>query len=968
MRIGESISKLLVVVILVGILTLAAYVPPSRAVKTWIVDDNGPADFHTIQEAVNAAGDGDTILVKQGTYYEETSLSGKHDLVLIAENQNAIIDGSKTGQTFFSERYGTTNTAADSENIRIIGFTVQNGLWVDQTGKNTTIVSNLIRNATVTLGYVDINYEGGWFVGGNYTLIDNIVQQTNVELWINSGMTANNSLINSDLTIEGGDPSIIGNLFCSCETALLLRGGDAIGGTASGLVKDNRVFACNTGFSTGDDCAFQFESNYISNCIYAIYSDAGEGQIGGSFFNNTIKENEYGVNFNGVSTHTFLDMIFYHNRFINNVVQVIIPGEDIEGAHAIDWNSSYPTGGNYWSDYNGTDVYHWPQQTVIGPDGIGDTPYQVLQPSGLESNKDYYPLMPPRFGKIDVGNSRSNLATYFYGGRYQASEDCFAQSISVYVEEMNGQNTLVKVAIYADSAGKPTTLIAQGTSTVPAGYRNWFTVKLSTNPSLLQGNYYWLVANAIASGKALRFAYSAGATNQALYGTTSYANFPSNPCVYSSFFARAYSIHCNYLVNEHIPPYVLNQVPDSNAHDVAVNAKVQVTFTEAMNKVSVQNAFSINSSVSGLFTWSPDGAIMTFTPNSPLAYGTSYTVTISSGAMNLKGQNMPSAYSWGFTTVQSYPKFGKVDVGSSRSNLCSYLYGSRYQMLEYGTAQSLALYVEETNGLNTALEVALYNDNSGVPTTLLSQGATTVMAGYSGWITVALSTTPQLIKNNYYWLVADAIASGKALRIAYGTTTTNQAIYGTTSLTSFPTNPCTYSGFKTRAYSIYCNYAVSAQIPGTFGKLNAGTSMSNVCQYSYGSRYQISQNGIAQSIAVEVWEMNGENKQIKVAIYSDNAGKPAALLATGTGTVPAGINGWVTIDLTTHPNLSAGGYYWLDVNAQASGKSMRMYYSAGTTNQSVYDTNSFTSFPTNPCVYAGLKDRAYSIYCKYFLN
>ncbi|MGA2308293.1 MAG: hypothetical protein ABSG57_01940 [Candidatus Bathyarchaeia archaeon] len=49
-------------------------------------------------------------------------------------------------------------------------------------------------------------------------------------------------------------------------------------------------------------------------------------------------------------------------------------------------------------------------------------------------------------------------------------------------------------------------------------------------------------------------------------------------------------------------------------------------------------------------------------------------------------------------------------------------------------------------------------------------------------------------------------------------------------------------------------------------------------------------------------------------------------MATGTGTVPAGINGWVTIDLMTHPNLSAGGYYWLEVNAQASGKSMRMYY------------------------------------------
>ncbi len=44
---------------------------------TWTVDDDGPADFSTIQEAINAAADGDEIIVKPGRYREHLSFLGK---------------------------------------------------------------------------------------------------------------------------------------------------------------------------------------------------------------------------------------------------------------------------------------------------------------------------------------------------------------------------------------------------------------------------------------------------------------------------------------------------------------------------------------------------------------------------------------------------------------------------------------------------------------------------------------------------------------------------------------------------------------------------------------------------------------------------------------------------------------------------------------------------------------------------
>jgi parallel beta-helix repeat protein len=91
-----------------------------------------------------------------------------------------------------------------------------------------------------------------------------------------------------------------------------------------------------------------------------------------SFSGNNITANNYGIELDYSSGNKF-----YHNNFIDNAVQVYI----YSSGYANMWDNGYPSGGNYWSDYTGTDA---------DGDGIGDTPYTIDA-----NNKDNYPLMYP---------------------------------------------------------------------------------------------------------------------------------------------------------------------------------------------------------------------------------------------------------------------------------------------------------------------------------------------------------------------------------------------------------------------------------------------------------------------------------------------------------------------------------------------------------------------------------------------
>ncbi|MGE5315118.1 MAG: Ig-like domain-containing protein [Acidobacteriota bacterium] len=88
--------------------------------------------------------------------------------------------------------------------------------------------------------------------------------------------------------------------------------------------------------------------------------------------------------------------------------------------------------------------------------------------------------------------------------------------------------------------------------------------------------------------------------------------------------------------------------------------KIQITFSERMDKASVQKNFTIAPNVPGTFTWETDNRSMTFTPNSYLAFDASYTVAIDTGAHNffgkgldLNGDGRSDRYEFTLKTVKS---------------------------------------------------------------------------------------------------------------------------------------------------------------------------------------------------------------------------------------------------------------------------------------------------------------------------
>ena len=116
----------------------------------------------------------------------------------------------------------------------------------------------------------------------------------------------------------------------------------------------------------------RISGNVIAHCRTGIYS-MWSG-------NNSISENIIADNIWGIDLRS-RDNVIFHNIFLRN--------DWISDIGYSTWDDGYPSGGNYWNDYDGTDLFNGPYQNQSGSDGIGDTPYTFAL------GMDRYPVIKP---------------------------------------------------------------------------------------------------------------------------------------------------------------------------------------------------------------------------------------------------------------------------------------------------------------------------------------------------------------------------------------------------------------------------------------------------------------------------------------------------------------------------------------------------------------------------------------------
>jgi parallel beta-helix repeat protein len=383
----------------------------TASVETIIVPDH----YATIQEAINAATTGDIILVGNGTYYENVILN--KTVTLVGENpQNTTISGN-TGVTL--------NITANS--VTVTGFTITGANEVDEVGievsANYTSVSgnvvtnnyrglrvhenynnitqnNMANNSNCGIGLKNASFTritGNAISGSKGAGIDirdsnnNILRGNDVNvpsslfviLLVGSphNIIAENNLMGgtNDLIIQCGDGSDYNEI---SENNITGTGGYAISGIAlfsasNCNISRNNVTNCWEGIGLLYFMGLSMNNTVSGNFITA--NQRGIRLI--EAVNNTISENTitantvYGIGSDNPNVLASNNNTIYHNNFIDNAQQANSAGGNNT------WDNDYPSGGNYWSDYDGIDA---------DGDNIGDTPYIIDA-----NNTDRYPLMFP---------------------------------------------------------------------------------------------------------------------------------------------------------------------------------------------------------------------------------------------------------------------------------------------------------------------------------------------------------------------------------------------------------------------------------------------------------------------------------------------------------------------------------------------------------------------------------------------
>ena len=244
------------------------------------------------------------------------------------------------------------------------------GIYLESSCNNTILNNNASNNGrgislyysinnTLTTNNASANVYGMYLKSSSNNLLTGNTVSSNFDYGIYLDSSSSNSIL------KNGAPDNVDGIYLYYSESNIISNNSA-------LNNGYGVYLC---FSREN----KLSNNNATNNSRGIYLYSSN--------NNIIIENNVSNNGDGI----YLAGSVNNSIFLNNIINNTNQGYDDTGNNS--WNASYPSGGNYWSDYNGTDACSGPGQNLSGSDGIGDSPYTNI--SGDSGALDNYPLMQP---------------------------------------------------------------------------------------------------------------------------------------------------------------------------------------------------------------------------------------------------------------------------------------------------------------------------------------------------------------------------------------------------------------------------------------------------------------------------------------------------------------------------------------------------------------------------------------------
>jgi len=327
----KILMTLVTFTLLIHLTPLTTFVTTVNASSTIHVDPG-----QSIQEAIDSAQPGDTVIVHAGFYRETVRVT--KSLTLLGES--AIIDGDEANRTVVE---------VIASNVAISGFTVQN-----------------------TSRAAGTSYAGIKILGQSCNVTANHVTKTKIGIFVTSQHTR---IVNNTATNNGHGIA----LYSSSNTTIRANNvsantiGISIALSNNNIIEDNTARNSSTG---GHGMTLQSNSynNTIrqNNLIYNYHGMWLSSSSDNKIINNTIAFNKLlGVELASSSNNTFI-----HNNFINNPKHIVIDGSTNT------WEDTPSARGNFWDDYG---------QLDIDGNGVGDSIYTINP-----NNQDRYPATTPQ--------------------------------------------------------------------------------------------------------------------------------------------------------------------------------------------------------------------------------------------------------------------------------------------------------------------------------------------------------------------------------------------------------------------------------------------------------------------------------------------------------------------------------------------------------------------------------------------